>query len=130
MKITIRDTQNRRACVDSLRAVERFATDGGHVDDMTRGCSLLDVLEDGRIVGAVAVRIEGSQATIMAATGNGVATYAELACIERMLAARGVRRVGLFTKRPGLVRQLIGQGYGIAECELFKELPDGLEKIQ
>lgn len=129
MRVELRDTTDRRACVDMLRQVEAHAVDGEAVADMIDGCALLDVVEDGAIVGAVAVRIEGAAATITAAASSGAATYLELAMIERLLSARGVRRVGMFTQRPGLVRRLLAQGYAIAECELVKEI-NGQPKIQ
>lgn len=129
MLLAVRDAVDRRAAINRLRAVEDYATDGATVADMIDGCALLDVVEAGRVVGAVAVRIEGECATITAAASHGIAAYVELHMIEQLLAARGVRRVGVFTRRAGLVRRLMAQGYTINECELSKVI-HGQQKIQ
>lgn len=130
LSITIRDTTDRAACLARLREVEPYATDGATVEDMAEGCALLDVIEDGRVVGAVAVEVRGEVATIKAASSEGLATYTELALIEAMLRRRGVRRIGLYTRRPGLVRKLLAQGYELAECHLTKGRGHGLQEIQ
>lgn len=130
MHIGINDTADRAACLARLAAADPYTVDGCTAEEIAPGCTLLDVFEDGRIVGAVAVEIRGDIATIKAAAGACAVTYAHLILIEAALAARGVRFVGMFTKRPGLVRQLIARGYDITQCELLKEIGRGKQVIQ
>ncbi len=125
MNVTIRDAQDRAAALRMLRAVEQWAVEPASAEEMAEGCAVLDVIEDGQPVGAVAVRIEGQHATITAATASGELTWHELAMIERLLCSQGVRSVGLFTRRPGLVRRLGGLGYELKRAELYKVLDHG-----
>lgn len=127
--LTIRDTTDRAACIERLRQVEPYAVDGATVDEMVEGCALLDVIEAGQVVGAVAVDVRGEVATIRAAASEGRATYAELTLIEALLRRQGVREVHLYTRRPGLVRKLLAQGYELAECHMRKGR-HGLQEIQ
>ena len=118
----IQRARDRAAAVERLRAVEPHAVDGATAEDMSAGCDLLDVVEGGEVVGAVAVEIVGDTAVITAAASDGAHTYAELAAIERQLRAMGVKRLRMFTKRPGLVRNLAREGYRLDSAELSKEL--------
>jgi hypothetical protein len=111
------------AAVRLLRRVEPHAVDGSMAEDMAAGCELMDVIEDGNVVGAIAVEVRGEVATIKAAVNTGANTYAALLLLEAQLKARGVRFVGMFTKRAGLVRRLINTGgYGLVQAELIKEI--------
>lgn len=110
---------------ERLRAVEPFAVGGASADDMTAGCLLLDVIEAGRIVGAVALDIEGEgkhrRATVTAATREGEMQAIEWQQIEAWARALGARRLRLVTRRPALVRNMIRR-YGFAAAVLEKEL--------
>ena len=119
--IAIKDAQDVPAALHRLRAVERHAVDGSNVEKMTLGAYVLDVMADGQAVGAVAIKIsaDGQTATIRAAQCDGPA-YASLDLIEDALQQRGVRQVGMFTKRAGLIRALQKRGYEIVSCELKK----------
>jgi len=130
MRITVRDTADRQAALQVLQRAAVYATDGAELADLVDGCALLDVVEDGRTVGAVAVEIAGDVATIKAAASDGAATYVELALIEAALVVRGVRWLGMFTKRPALVRQLARNGYSLVEAHLRKEIGHGLQVVQ
>ena len=99
------------AALARLRAAERHAVDGSTAEEMAEGCALLDVIEDHRPVGAVALQVRGDVACITAAATRGRATYEALRQLERVLRTIGVRQLGLYTKRPGLVRSLARQGY-------------------
>jgi len=87
---------------------------------MAEGCTVLDLCEAGAVVGAAAVEIAGNVATIKAAVCWGALTYDHLTAIEQWAKGQGVRGVGMFTRRPGLVRALRVRGYGLVEAELFK----------
>jgi hypothetical protein len=118
----VRPAVDRAAAVAVLRAVEPHAIDDATAADMAEGCVLFDVMEHGRAVGAVAIEIAGQVATIKAAASYGHSTYDELALIERGLRNLGIKRVAMFTRRPGLVRRLVGTGYRLREAELEKDL--------
>lgn len=111
MRLRVVNTTDPAAAIELLRAVEPHAVDGARAEEMAFGCALLDVIEEGQRVGAVAVEIEGERATITAAASRGVATWRELQMIEGQLKRMGIKRLGMFTKRPGLVRQLARRGY-------------------
>lgn len=125
MLCQVKRAADPRAALDRLRAVEPFAVDGSTADEMAEGCELLDLIEDGATVGAVAIHIAGTHATINAAASRGQATYTELEAIERGLRAMGVESVQVNTRRHGLVRQLARLGYGLREATLHKELSNG-----
>lgn len=120
--IAIRSAADVGAALTRLRPVERRATDGASVEDMAEGCALLDIIEDGRTVGAVALHVQGDTATIRAGACTGQHTYKHLALLERALKERGIRRVGIFTRRRGLLANLCAAGYVLREAELIKEL--------
>lgn len=123
--IAMRQAHSRAAAIDRLREVEPHAVDGASAEDMAADAELFEVLEGGRVVGVVAVRVEGDGATITAATASGLATWRHLAELERALHARGVRRLGVCTRRPGLVRELLRRGYRIACADMVKGLEHG-----
>lgn len=124
--LMIRDTTDRSAALDYLRRAERHSVDNATAEEMADGCHLLDVIEHGRIVGALAVQIVGQRATITGAGGDqGECTYEELSMVEDALVRRGVTHLLLKTKRPGLVRQMARRGYGITECTMEKGLDRG-----
>lgn len=110
------------AALANLRQVEPHAVSGESAQELANGCVLLDVLEGGQPVGAVAVQIEGEGAVITAFASHGQATYHELALIEAALKRSGVRRVAMLTRRPGLVRNLVREGYSLQRAELEKAL--------
>lgn len=118
----VRPALDPAGALQRLRAVEPHAVDGCTAEQMAAGCALLEVVEQGVCVGAVAVDITGDEATIKAAASDGVCTVAELLMIEAALKRCGVRRVGVFTRRAGLVRNLSRQGYTLKSAELIKEL--------
>ncbi|MFT3665575.1 hypothetical protein [Piscinibacter sp.] len=130
MRIGLRVSSDQAAAVERLRAAERFAVDGSSAEDMARGCVLFDVVDEGAAVGAIAVDLAGERrAVVTAAASRGAATWQHLVMLEQTLRINGVRRVALFTRRRGLVRQLARRGYqpvrpvgadGVAELE--KEL--------
>lgn len=120
MKYLIATTSDPRAAVERLRAVEPHTTDGASVAELTAGCVLYDVLERGDVVATVAVEYhDGDRATIKAAAGR-VDFAAALVALEDRLRQRGVRTVGLFTRRAGLLRNLGRAGYSLAQAELVK----------
>lgn len=117
------NARNPAETLERLRAVEPWAVDGATVAEMTAGCALLDVLEDGQPVGAVAVEIDGDTATITAAMFSGEFSVDEFAYIERMLRTEGVRRLVAYTKRPGVVRRLMSaRGFRLEEARMTKDL--------
>lgn len=121
-ELAVRDTLDADAALDRLRWVEPHAVDGSSALEMAEGCSILDVLEGGRVVGAVAVDLDGTHATIKAAASEGGATYRSLCLIEQLMKRNGARTVGMVTNRAGLVRQLTSNGYRIVECHLVKDV--------
>lgn len=93
-----------------LRRVEPFAD--GTAEELADGCMLLDVVDGGRPVGAVAVEVLHPVATIKAAAVTSASVWAEhLPELETGLRLAGVQWVGAFTRRPGLVRRMTAQGY-------------------
>lgn len=122
MVVSVASTRDRAAAYLRLQPVQRRAVDAATVPEMADGCLVLDVIEDGATVGAVALDLQGDTATITAAANTGAHTWRALALIEAGLKQRGVRRLRLFTKRRGLIAALVPKGYRIAACELTKEL--------
>ena len=94
---------------------------GGHVD-LAEGCELLDVIEAGRVVGAVAVSIDGNVATLKAAATTGTETYEALGALEVAAKDAGAVLLGMFTRRGALVPLLVARGYRIRSIELEKDL--------
>lgn len=120
--VGLRDAADRAAAIALLRAVEPHAVDGSTAEEMAHGCYLLDMIEHGQVIGALAIDIDEDTATIRAAAASSNAFVPQLALIEDALRAKGVRYVGVDTRRPGLVRRLIASGYRIDRCTLEKEL--------
>lgn len=126
MHLTLRDAADRAEALRRLLPVERRAVDGATVDDW-QDCALLDVIEDGAAVGAIAVELIGDRAFVPAAANTGRATWAHLRLLELMVQRAGMRAIGMRTRRRGLVRQLVRLGYsavseGGGAWELSKEL--------
>lgn len=122
MIIAITDTADRAACIARMASVERWGVDGATLPEMLAGATLLDVVEDGQPVGAIALVIEGDTATVTAAASRGQGTAAEIELLHDALRAKGVARVRLMTRRPGAIRRTIGHGYQVKACELIKDL--------
>lgn len=123
--IEVAPTADRAAALRRLAPVERHAIDGASVEDMAEGCELLDVIEAGRPVGAVALSIDGDVATIKAAASRGTATAQELQHVEHIAQRAGAVMLGMFTRRGALVRALAERGYRIRCVELEKVLSHG-----
>lgn len=122
MTLTIAATTDREAAYRRLQPVERRAVDGATVAQMANGCLVLDVIENGRTVGAVALDINGDEATITAGANWGARTYDALRMIERGLIERGVKRLHMHTRRRGLLAALLPKGYRITACHITKDL--------
>lgn len=122
MLLEVRDSVDPEAAKAMLCAVEPHAVDGATVEDMTAGCTLLDILEGGAVVGAVAVEIEGEDATITAGTSKGEAAYQAMGLVENLLKRAGVKRVAFETRRIGLVDRMWNIGYEVQHCRMFKEI--------
>jgi hypothetical protein len=118
----IRPAACRASAVRLLRGVERYATDGATAEDMTAGCVLLDITDAGEVVGAVALDVVGSVATITATIRRGEIQPGELAEVERIAREHGARELRFLTRRPGLVRTMQAEGFTLACAELTKAL--------
>lgn len=105
----LRVAQDRAAVLARLRAVEPWAD--GTAAELAEGCALLDVLDEGQPVGAVAIEVLGNVATVKAAACSGGQFWGAVAELESGLRAAGVRTLATFTRRPGLVRRLVRRGY-------------------
>lgn len=122
MRACVLPALDRGAAVARLRPAERHACDGSTADEMAAGCAVLDLIEHGQPVGAVAVSIVGDAACINAAATRGAATYEALQHLEGALRDIGVRSLSLSTRRPGLVRRMARLGYvgrQVAPGEVF-----------
>lgn len=122
MLLEVKDATDRGATVAMLRAVEPHAVDGSTVDELTEGCALLDIIEDGETVGAFAVDIDGKNATITAGASRGEATFRALDLLEKLLRDAGVQRVEILTRRVGLVHRLWNVGYSVQACTMQKDI--------
>lgn len=122
MNVTVRATTDRAAAYQRLQSVERRAVDGATVPDMADGCLVLDILQDGQAVGAVAVDITDAEATITAGACWGACTYHALTMIEDGLKARGVKRLHMHTRRRGLLDALLPKGYRLQAAHIAKDL--------
>jgi hypothetical protein len=122
MTVTVAATSDRAAAYARLQPVARRAVDGATVPEMADGCIVLDVIQNGRAVGSVALDVEGSEATITAGACWGDCTYHALRMIEAGLRERGVKRLHIHTKRRGLLAALGPGGYRLAAAHLIKEL--------
>lgn len=121
-RIELRDTVDRAAAIKRLRLVEPYAIGNAGAEDMAHGCHLLDVLEDGNVIGSVSIEIDGTDAVMHAASGRMASFGGHLDLVESVLRSKGVKRFGVATRRPGLVRRMLAHGYGITRCELEKDL--------
>lgn len=110
------------ASLTRLAAVDRRSVDGSTAAEIAEGCELLDVIEAGQIVGAVAVSIDGNVATLKAAATTGAETYEALGALEVAAKDAGAVLLGMFTKRGALVAELVRRGYRIRSVELEKDL--------
>lgn len=109
---------DQRATAERLRPVERRAVDGATVAEMTAGCALFDVWDGFRIVGAVALDLQGEVATVTAAARQGDTPPDEWPQIEAHARRLGAKRIRLLTRRPALVRRMIErEGFGFALME-------------
>lgn len=124
MTSSIRITDDPARALAVLRGVERFAVDGSSAEQLAEGCTLLDVVEGGRVVGAIALEVKGAFAFITAGAGTGEQTDAAEAIrqTEDMARCMGARRIALLTRRLGMVRNLVRDGYAIHQAELVKDL--------
>lgn len=120
--LLIHDTTDPAAAMRFLQRVEPHAVDGATAEQMAAGCHVLDVREHGRAVGAVAVALEGTRATITAAACEGENTFEGLELLEESMQAHGVEVVELSTRRMGLIRRLALRGYAITECKMQKAI--------
>lgn len=119
---SVRPAADCAAAVAMLKRAADHAVNGESADELAEGCALLDVIEGGQPVGAVAVQLVGEEARITAFASRGQATYHELELIEAALQRSGVRRVRMLTMRPALVRNLVREGYELKRAELEKVL--------
>lgn len=110
------------ASLTRLAAVDRRSVDGSTAAEIAEGCELLDVIEAGRVVGAVAVSIDGNVATLKAAATTGTETYEALGALEVAAKDAGAVLLGMFTRRGALVPLLVARGYRIRSVELEKDL--------
>lgn len=121
--VSLRRAADPAAALHLLRQVEPYGD--GTAEEMAEGCILLDVLDAGRPVGAVAVELRPPVATIKAAAAASPRVWVEhLPELERGLRCAGVQWVGAFTRRAGLVRRMAAQGYmpEAPDAEGFTEL--------
>lgn len=121
--VSLRRAADPAAALHLLRQVEPYGD--GTAEEMAAGCLLLDVLDGGEPVGAVAVELRPPVATIKAAAVASARVWVEhLPELEHGLRCAGVRYVGAFTRRAGLVRRMRAAGY-VAEApsaDGFREL--------
>lgn len=110
------------ASLTRLAAVDRRSVDGSTAAEIAEGCELLDVIEAGQVVGAVAVSIDGNVATLKAAATTGTQTYEALGALEVAAKEAGAVLLGMFTRRGALVPLLVARGYRIRSIELEKDL--------
>ena len=122
MLLEVKDSTDRAATVAMLRSVEPHAVDGSTAEELAEGCTLLDIFEDGRPVGAYAVEINGKKAFITAAASLGEASFRSLHLLEDMLRRAGVREIELVTKRVGLIHRMWNAGYSVRECAMQKDI--------
>lgn len=109
------------ATAERLRPVVRRAVDGATLAEMTAGCLLLDVLEEGRPVGALALDFVGDACTVTAAARQGVTPPDEWPQVEAIARQWGAKRIRMLTRRPALVRRMI-EREGFACAVLEKEI--------
>ncbi|KQW76588.1 hypothetical protein [Methylibium sp. Root1272] len=119
---TVVRTIDGAASLARLAAVDRRSVDGSTAAEIAEGCELLDVIEAGRVVGAVAVSIDGNVATLKAAATTGTETYEALGALEAAAKDAGAVLLGMFTRRGALVPLLVERGYRIRSIELEKDL--------
>lgn len=122
MRVEIRDAPDRAEAIRRLAAVEPHATDGAEAAQIAAGASVLDIMEGGAVVGVVAVRISGAFATITGIASHGQFASLELRCLEAALRAKGVTHLAFYTRRPGLIRQMLREGFAVRDCEMEKAL--------
>ncbi|MCV2361654.1 hypothetical protein LNV08_22035 [Paucibacter sp. TC2R-5] len=90
--------------------------------DMTAGCLMLDILENGRAVGAVALDIVGNVATITATARDGELGPDELAQLETIARREGAHTLKFWTRRPALVRSMQRAGFELVSAEMEKAI--------
>jgi hypothetical protein len=126
IKRGVLDDSARLAYAQALQG--RCDTSGGlqTVDSTLAGTELFDVVVDGAIVARYALqavtRPKGVEVEIVAAAGraNADLTVSILPIIEKQ--AAGADRLTVYTRRRGLVKKLLGQGWTLDSFVLRKAL--------
>ena len=113
MRVTVEPAQDRGAAVRRLLPVERQSIDHSTAEQMAEGCELFDVRVGDLITGALAVDFTKPTAWVNAAA---------VAALEAIARARGHRRIGFSTKRPGMLRKMLAMGYGVQAAHIIKDL--------
>lgn len=120
-----------------LEALLLAAADGD-IDEIRlqvgQGAQVFDVRREGKRLAAFVLRVDwlttGPQGVVVVAAGDGEGidlTRTVLPHIERMFGPE-VKSMRIHTKRPGLVRKLVREGYGKPEWVLTKELNHGRQE--
>jgi len=124
MLATIRPSGFAEARPFLLEAMLHDTTAGAcSLEELCAGAECFLVEHDSRPVGAYALRVYGKVVWLMAAGGNmrGVdLTAAIVPAIERQAAGAG--QVAVTTRRRGLVKKLVRQGYQITGITLRKKI--------
>ena len=123
VRLLICNDEETASC-DLLRIPEEVP--GDYVKELeSAGAVRLEVQLDGRRVGTVWLTFSGDVAHVAAAVCNDPqisAIEVFLPVVERFASALGKKRLSLVTARPGLIRKLANEGFGLLETRLIKTL--------
>ena len=122
MRVTVEPAQDRGAAVRRLLPVERQSIDHSTAEQMAEGCELFDVRVGDLITGALAVDFTKPTAWVNAVADQSGQPAAAVAALEAIARARGHRRIGFSTKRPGMLRKMLAMGYGVQAAHIIKDL--------
>lgn len=121
--VHVRPAADHRAAVQRLAAAIPHAADGASLQELTEGCTLLDVMAGDAITGAIAVQLADGEAWVTAtAASTRQDPVQAVQALEAWARQQGARRVAFCTRRPGMVRRMLAMGYGITRADIAKEL--------
>lgn len=131
--LSIRQALDPDAALPLLERAARFDVYGpsGQLADMLTGCTVFEIVDGARVVGAFAARADrysdGTVLTVNAA--GGLPGYDLTAAMDAWMTLQGAgkaRRLQCVTQRPGLIKKLKAAGYYVAGTVMAKDLPHGL----
>jgi hypothetical protein len=116
-----------QACVDATRIMSNAPDEYVRYLEQS-GCHRLSVEFEGLRIGTVWISVHGDVAHVAGAvcsSQNFSACDVFMPKVEALALALGKSKISMVTARPGLIKKLSDQGYGLIEARLIKSLQNG-----